>query len=85
MVKNAGSKNKRGRLMKNMKSPNSGLTSITHIAIITYITHITCITYITSTLTVLPTFRDEPILLFLTYFSFWQFFFPSLLRSIFCS
>ena len=25
MVKNAGSKNKRGRLMKNMKSPNSGL------------------------------------------------------------
>ena len=23
MVKNAGSKNKRGRLMKNMKSPNS--------------------------------------------------------------
>ena len=26
MVKNAGSKNKRGRLMKNMKSPNSGLT-----------------------------------------------------------
>ena len=28
MVKNAGSKNKRGRLMKNMKSPNSGLTAI---------------------------------------------------------
>ena len=27
MVKNAGSKNKRGRLMKNMKSPNSGLIS----------------------------------------------------------
>ena len=27
MVKNAGSKNKRGRLMKNMKSPNSGLNS----------------------------------------------------------
>ena len=27
MVKNTGSKNKRGRLMKNMKSPNSGLTS----------------------------------------------------------
>ena len=26
MVKNAGSKNKCGRLMKNMKSPNSGLT-----------------------------------------------------------
>ena len=26
MVKNAGSKNKRGRLMKNMKSPNSGLS-----------------------------------------------------------
>ena len=25
MVKNVGSKNKRGRLMKNMKSPNSGL------------------------------------------------------------
>ena len=25
MVKNAGSKNKRGRLMKNMKSPSSGL------------------------------------------------------------
>ena len=25
MVKNAGSKNKHGRLMKNMKSPNSGL------------------------------------------------------------
>ena len=24
MVKNEGSKNKRGRLMKNMKSPNSG-------------------------------------------------------------
>ena len=29
MVKNAGSKNKRGRLMKNMKSPNSGLIVIT--------------------------------------------------------
>ena len=28
MVKNAGSKNKRGRLMKNMKSPNSGLIAI---------------------------------------------------------
>ena len=28
MVKNAGSKNKRGRLMKNMKSPNSGLMLI---------------------------------------------------------
>ena len=28
MVKNAGSKNKRGRLMKNMKSPNSGLNHI---------------------------------------------------------
>ena len=28
MVKNAGSKNKRGRLMKNMKLPNSGLTAI---------------------------------------------------------
>ena len=28
MVKNAGSKNKRGRLMKNMKSPNSGLIVI---------------------------------------------------------
>ena len=28
MVKNAGSKNKRGRLMKNMKSPNSGLTDV---------------------------------------------------------
>ena len=27
MVKNAGSKNKLGRLMKNMKSPNSGLIS----------------------------------------------------------
>ena len=26
IVKNAGSKNKRRRLMKNMKSPNSGLT-----------------------------------------------------------
>ena len=26
MVKNAGSKNERGRLMKNMKSPNSGLS-----------------------------------------------------------
>ena len=28
MVKNAGSKNKRGRLMKNMKSPNSGLIAV---------------------------------------------------------
>ena len=29
MVKNAGSKSKRGRLMKNMKSPNSGLRVVT--------------------------------------------------------
>ena len=28
MVKNAGSKNKHGRLMKNMKSPNSGLIHV---------------------------------------------------------
>ena len=28
MAKNAGSKNKCGRLMKNMKSPNSGLMEI---------------------------------------------------------
>ena len=31
MVKNVGSKNKHGRLMKNMKSPNSGL-NVTNLA-----------------------------------------------------
>ena len=35
MVKNAGSKNKRGRLMKNMKSPNSGL-SLDEILVLLY-------------------------------------------------
>ena len=33
MVKNVGSKNKRGRLMKNMKSPNSGLIILYNVSL----------------------------------------------------
>ena len=40
MVKNAGSKNKRGRLMKNMKSPNSGLIHSTLAPPISILDHV---------------------------------------------
>ena len=49
MVKNAGSKNKRGRLMKNMKSPNSGLIYVRQ-CIVIYIAIVTviCVYYVLS-------------------------------------